>query len=108
MTTRRRRRFTADFKKRMALEDLGDELSGRRSGPLGPTDQPRRRAFGMYTLGAGHVLGTGGRLLAVAPPVRGQSLAAIEDQTSSTGCYAFARGCTWVRDDRRRNRNPGP
>ena len=61
------------------LDDLGDELSGRRSGLLGPTDQPRRRPLGMRAVGARHVLAMGGRLPVVAPPVRRQSLAAIED-----------------------------
>ena len=48
-------------------------------GLLGPTDQPRRRPLGMRAVGARHVLAMGGRLSVVAPPVRRQSLAAIED-----------------------------
>ena len=48
-------------------------------GLLGPTDQPRRRPLGMRAVGARHVFGMGGRLPVVAPLVRRQSLAAIED-----------------------------
>ena len=64
---------------RAALQDPGDELSGRRSDLLGPADEPRRRPLGMRAVGAGHVLGHGGRLSVVAPPVGRHALAAMED-----------------------------
>ena len=62
-----------------ALEDSGDELTGRRSNLLGPPDEARRRPLGVRAMGAGHVLDHGGRLSVVAPPVRGHAAALEED-----------------------------
>ena len=64
---------------RAALQDPTDELSGLRPDLLNPADQPRRRPFGMRAVGAGHVLGHGRRLSVVAPAVRHDALAAMED-----------------------------
>ena len=61
------------------MQDPGDEPSGRRSDRLGPADEPRRGPLGMCAVGAGHVLGHGGRLSVVAPAVRRHALAAMED-----------------------------
>ena len=68
-----------------ALEDSGDELTGRRPDLLGPPDEARRRPLGVGSMGAGHVLGHGGRLSVVAPPVRGHAAALEEDLDGRCG-----------------------
>ena len=62
-----------------ALQDAGDELTGCGSDLLGPTDEARRRPLGVGAMGAGHVLGQGGRLPVVASPVRRHAPALEED-----------------------------
>ena len=70
---------------RAALEDSSDELTGRRSDLLGPTDEARWCPLGVGAVGARHVLGHGGRLSVVAAPVRRHAPALEEDLDGRRG-----------------------
>ena len=75
---------------RAALQDLGDEPPRSGADLLGPADEPRRGPLGMRPVGAGQVRRLGRGLPVLAPPMRRQRPALVEELDGHGGVARLA------------------